>query len=149
MKKFKFNLEGLLKLRSWEEQRSRQTLSSLSAEIDRLEQSIETLADERRYVVENWASNNMKGFRPVDRMALSSQLESIQTLSAETSGALTRALKQRQDAIERLNRAVRAKKVVENLKVRRLEEYRADIERQEAKEIEDVFNARRREKEVV
>lgn len=149
MKKFKFNLEGLLKLRGWEEQRSRQALSSLTAEIARLEQSIESLADERRYAVENWGSNNMKSFRPVDRQALSSQLEGIQTLSAEANAALTRALKQRQEAIERLNRAVRAKKVVENLKMRRLEEYSAEIERQEAKELEDAFNARRREKEAV
>ena len=150
MKKFKFNLEGLLKLRGWEEQRSRQTLGAISAEIDRLERSIETLAEERRYAVENWGSSNRTSFRPADRMALSSQLEGIQTLSAETNAALTRALKQRQEAIERLNRAARAKKVVETLKERRLEEYRADVERQEAKELEDVFNARRHlEKEAV
>jgi len=149
MKKFKFNLEGLLKLRGWEEQRSRQALSSLTSEIARLEQSIVTMEDDRRYAVDNWAAENMKGFRPADRMALSSQLEGIQTLTAETNAALTRALQQRQEAIERLNKAVRAKKVVENLKERRLEEYRADVERQEAKELEDVFNARHREKEAV
>jgi len=149
MKKFRFNLEGLLKLRGWEEQRARQALSGFSAEIARLERSVETLSEERSFAVQNWAANNMRGFRPADRMAISSQLEGIQTLTAETNAALARVLKQRQDAIERLNRAIRAKKVVENLKARRLEEYRADIERQEAKEMEDVFNARRSEKEAV
>ena len=52
------------------------------------------------------------------------------------------AEQRRDEALSRMKQAARKKKVVANLKQRRLEEYHAEALRQETIEIEDIYNAR-------
>ena len=70
------------------------------------------------------------------------QLTSIEAMKAETRASLQEALERRKAAVDELALATRRKKVVENLKKKRLEEHRAEVFRQEARENEDIYNSR-------
>ena len=142
MKKFQFNLEGLLTLREWEEQQARQALALVFKEIERLNRMVEDLSQQLTDAFAAWNENSAHSFSPTDRHALAAQLAGIEKSKEEAVSALQASLEKRQAEMDRLALATRRKKVVENLKQKRLEEYRADEYREEIRENEDLFNSR-------
>ena len=148
MKKFVFNLESVLGLREWEEQLSRQAFSEASSKVVELEERIRNVEVESQAVFENWSKVNSGSFSRNDRLALISGADALSQLRAEAESNLEEANRKRDEAMAKLSEAIRAKKVVENLKQRRLEEYQAETLRADTQEIEDIFNARRKERSV-
>ncbi len=142
MKKFQFNLEGLLTLREWEEQQSRQELGLVFKEIERLNGLLANLSNQVAEAFAAWNENSSKSFSPTDRHALSAQLAELESAKAKAHVALQEAFEKREVEMDRLALATRRKKVVENLKQKRLEEYKAEFSRQEIRENEDLFNSR-------
>ena len=143
MKKFKFNLDPLLEMRDWEEQKARQGLAEANARVNDACQRIDSCKSELESTYASWQTAGQVKFTAVERLAMQSQITEVESriLQAETS--LQEAEQGRVKAMEALKVASRNKKVVENLKEKRLQEYRAELLKKESMEIEDIFNARR------
>lgn len=146
MKRFHFNLEALATLRGWEEQRCQRALGEATREIERLDGEIRSLEGAKERACQGWSAKSQAGsrFGPRDRQALQSELSAIDELSGQMGEALRKAEERRMKAIEALKQAARAKQAVENLKEKRMEAFRSEYYRQEAREIEDIFNSRHR-----
>ena len=144
MKKFTFNLESVLGLREWEEQLSQQAFAAASSEVLKLEKRISEAESQANAVFENWTAESGDRFSRNERLAMIGNAEALQRSRQEAENALREASEKRRQAMDRLSEAIRAKKVVENLKQRRLDAYRAEVERIETQEIEDAFNSRGR-----
>jgi flagellar FliJ protein len=144
MKKFSFNLESVLGLRKWEEQRSQQAFAEAASEVAKLEERISAAESQATAVFENWNASSGTRFSRNERLAMIGNAEALQKSRLEAEELLREANEKRREAMDRLKEAVRAKKVVETLKQRRLDDYRAEVERIETQEVEDAFNSRRR-----
>ncbi len=143
MRKFKFNLESLLVVRGWEETRALQALASANAAISDLEERLARSEQALEKAYAAWEDSGSTRFSPTDRHALVSQTAQIQAQIGQSRQQLVEMQKKRTQAMDTLRSASREKKVVESLKEKRFEAHRAESYRQEAIEIEDVFNARR------
>ncbi len=143
MKKFAFNLESLMGLREWEEQSSRQAFSEISQEVNRLQERIANVDSEKSAMFDQWGESKSESFSRNDRLALMGRIDAIGRRAEEAKAALDEAIKKRERALAKMVKCIHEKKVVENLKERRLEEYRADVFREETHEIEDAYNCRR------
>lgn len=146
MKKFRFNLEALLKLRDWEEQRSRSALGLAAQEVERLRARIDELSQDQDRAFSAWDGTGSQTFTPADRAALVNQVSAIRGSAEQAAAELKDALERRKAAMAQLVAASRQKRVVESLKTRRQEEHRVEAFRAETLEIEDIFNARRKER---
>ena len=142
MKKFKFQLEGLLTLRDWEEQKARQALGEVTSRIARLKQEISDLEASKAALFASWNEGAQKRFSPRERIAMDAQAALYGKQAIGLEAKVQEVEGQRAKAIQNLKAAARAKQVVENLKEKRLEEFQAEFFRQEAREIEDIFNSR-------
>lgn len=142
MKKFSFNLKALLELREWEEQVARQAFSQSIHEVSVLEDKARMVEEEKESICQDWEKSHSKSFSRNDRLALNGAISDASRVSDESKNALVEAEKRRDKALAEMKIAVRKKKVVANLKQRRLEEYQAEALRQETIEIEDIYNAR-------
>jgi flagellar FliJ protein len=145
MKKFVFSLESVLGLRKWEEQVSREEFTEVSSEVMLLEERIRNMDIEYAGVFEKWNTSYVDTFTLNDRLVLMGSVDSMRRLKVEVKASLEAANLKREEALKKLTHAVRNKKVVENLKEKRLEVYQAESMLHEVLEIEDIYNARRKE----
>jgi len=144
MKKFVFNLESVLGLRKWEEQVSRQEFTEVSREVTLLEKRIRNMESESAGVFEKWNTSYVDTFTRNDRLVLMGSVDSMRRLELEVKASLETANLKRKEALDKMTQAVRSKKVVESLKEKRLDAYKAESILLEALEIEDIYNARRK-----
>jgi flagellar FliJ protein len=142
MKKFSFNLRALLELREWEEQLARQSFSHAVHEVSNLEDKTRRVEEEKESICRDWDKSHTRSFSRNERLALNAAIADAGQASKEARNALVKAEQRRDEALSKMKLAVRKKKVVANLKQRRLEEYQAEALRQETIEIEDIYNAR-------
>lgn len=142
MKKFSFNLKALLELREWEEQVARQAFSQSVQAVSVLKDKTRRVEQEKEAICQDWAKRHPESFSRNDRLALNAAISNVSRVSEESKSALDLAEEKREKALYEMKLAVRKKKVVANLKQRRLEEHQAEALRQETIEIEDIYNAR-------
>jgi flagellar FliJ protein len=142
MKKFSFNLRALLELREWEEQLARQSFSHAVHEVSNLEDKTRRVEEEKESICRDWDKSHTRSFSRNERLALNAAIADAGQASKEARNALVKAEQRRDEALSKMKLAVRKKKVVANLKQRRLEEYQAEALRQETIEIEDIYNVR-------
>ncbi len=142
MKKFSFNLKALLELREWEEQVARQAFSQSIQAVSILKDKASRVEQEKEAICQEWDKTHPGSFSRNDRLALNAAISNASRVSEESKNALEVAEKKREKALTEMKLAVRKKKVVANLKQRRLEEHQAEALRQETIEIEDIYNAR-------
>lgn len=143
MKKFTFNLDPLLVLRERDEQKARMALSEINAHVERINQQIAQLESSVAGTYDSWDGQSGRRFSPMDRMGLSAQVADLQRQTEQARNQMHEAEQERTKAMQALMEASRNRKVVTNLKEKRLLEYNAEVIKQEAIEIEDIFNARR------
>ncbi|MBK1878432.1 flagellar FliJ family protein [Pelagicoccus mobilis] len=143
MKKFTFSLDSLLSLRDLEEQNARTALAEVNAQIERLDQHMKQLESSVDAVYQSWDGESGRRFNAMDRMGLSSQVADLKRQAADAEQMKQQTVERRAKAMQNLQEATRNRKVVTNLKEKRLQEYQAELLKQEANEIEDIFNARR------
>lgn len=143
MKKFSFSLDTLLVLRDRAEQGARANLANLNAHIARIDQQIQGLESSVAGAYGSWDGESGRRFTAMDRMGLTNQVSELQRQAEQARTAMQQAQKQRVQAMQELQAASRNRKVVTNLKEKRFKEYTAELVKQEANEIEDIFNARR------
>lgn len=143
MKKFKFNLASLQVVRGWQEQKARQSLSTVNARVRQAEEALQQLAHERDAAFADWSLEPNRRFTAQERLGVDARVAHIDGLAAQRKKELAAAQDARAKAMSELAKASRELKVVENLREKRFQEHNAELERMEAAEIEDVFNARR------
>lgn len=144
MKKFKFQLEALMTIRERSEQEARQALANAMREIEELKASVQKLETSKLNATNQWVSSNQEGFKPSERIAYDFQILSLQQQAIALENSIKGADEKRRQAIARLEKAVQEKRIVENMKEKRLREYERELQKHEANEIEDIFNARRK-----
>ncbi|MDQ8185943.1 flagellar export protein FliJ [Pelagicoccus sp. SDUM812002] len=144
MKKFNFNLDPLLVLRERDEQNARMALSEVNAQVERINQHIAKLEASVTGTFASWNGESGRRFAPTDRIGLAGQVAELQRQADEARKLMQKAQERRTKAMKALQDASRSRKVVTNLKEKRFKEYTAEVQKQEAIEIEDIFNARRR-----
>lgn len=142
MKKFSFNLKALLELREWEEQVARQAFSQSLQAISVLKDKAKRVEQEKEAICQDWNKTHPVSFSRNERLALSAAISNASRAAEESRNGLDLAERKREKALSEMKLAVRKKKVVANLKQRRLEEHQAEALRQETIEIEDIYNAR-------
>lgn len=143
MKKFSFSLESLLTLRELEEQNARVALTEVNGQIEQINQKIAELDQAVEGAYGSWNGESGRRFTSMDRMGLSSQVADLQRQSSQARQLLANAQSKRMKAMQALQDTSRKRKVVTNLREKRFKEYTAEMQKQEANEIEDIFNARR------
>ncbi|MBD5778675.1 flagellar export protein FliJ [Pelagicoccus sp. NFK12] len=143
MKKFTFILDPLLVLRERDEQNARMALSEVNAQVERINQHIAQLEDSVSGTYASWDGESGRRFSPMDRMGLANQVAELKRQTEEARELMKKAQERRAKAMQALQEASRNRKVVTNLKEKRFQEYTAEALKQEANEIEDIYNARR------
>ena len=143
MKKFSFNLESILVLRERDDQNARATLTEANAYVERVNQEIARLESSISGAYDSWDGQSGRRFTPMDRIGLSGQVAALQAETMQAKKKLQAAHERRAKAIRLLQEASRNRKVVTNLKEKRLQAHTAELLKREANEIEDIFNARR------
>ncbi len=142
MKRFSFNLKGLLGLREWEERVAQQNLSRATQSVVELETRIRQLGEEQESICEYWNESSATSFSRNDRIALQGRMEQTRVDEKALRESLSQAKAEREKALSALTQAMRKKKIVEDLKQRRLEAHRSEVARLENLEVEDIYNAR-------
>lgn len=142
MRKFKFNLESLLVVRDWEEQKSRQRLSEANARVRVLMGDLDRIWELKESAVESWRQQGAERFSPRDRINMSSQLAALDARRDDLKQQIECAKAERAAAMATLKQATRNKRVVENIRERRFAEHSAEVDHMETIELEDIFNAR-------
>ncbi len=143
MKKFSFNLDPLLVIRERDEQNARMALSEVNAQVEQINQHIARLEASVSGTYASWDGQSGRRFSPADRTGLESQVSNLRRQTEEARKLMRVAQERRAKAMRALQEATRNRKVVTNLKEKRFKEYTAEVQKQEANEIEDIFNARR------
>lgn len=144
MKKFSFNLESLLTLREWEERKAMQRLAVATNALSQLQQDLADLEEQRDSVFANWQTFGARSFAAKDRIGLEGHVAELSRRGLDLQNSIQSATAEREKAMQSLMVATRGKKIVENLKQKRLAEYNAEMFRQEAAEIEDIYSSRRK-----
>lgn len=144
MKKFKFQLEALMTIREWNEQNARQALGVVMREIEGLNANVLQLEQSRSDITERWVGACQSGFNPADRIAYDNQILNLKQQSVSLAESISQAEERREQAMRALEKAAQEKRIVENMKEKRLKEYEAELLKYEANEVEDIFNARRK-----
>ena len=143
MKKFKFKLEGLLKLRKFDEQRVKLEIGQIVSEIQKVKDRIEQLHQDineaykaRDIELKENVSGQFLHFFP---MFLKGKQEDI-----ENNESLLFALQRKYDAkIAELNEVRGKVKVVENLKEKELDKHKKMVNKKEEEKIQDILLMRR------
>ena len=142
-KKFKFKLEGLLKLKSFNESKLRTELGSIVKEMEAVKSNIEGMRDdikqsyvEQERVMESTTSGQLLQFFPY---FIKAKKEDI-----KTKENLLYALEKRyQNKLVELSDAMGEVKMVTNLKEKKKDEHRKAIDKKINEESEELFISRR------
>lgn len=145
MKKFVFNLESLLTLRDWEEQNARIALTEANAQIERIRMRISDLEASIDTTFSSWNGDTGRRFSSMDRLGISAQVAQLEAEAESARSHMKNAESTRAKAMKELQEATKRRRVITNLKDKRKLKHDAEIEKQETAEIEDIFNARRKQ----
>lgn len=148
MRRFDFRLERILSLRRHTEDQAEQKLARVSGEYARLESELGRLAEEREatFRMGDTAARADVNYR-IAQGAYISYLESrsveVEARRAEVEGEV-------EEARAEYREAMKHRKVLDNLKNRRSDEYYREQRRAEGRELDDIggqMSIRRREQE--
>ncbi|GHT96203.1 hypothetical protein FACS1894141_6090 [Spirochaetia bacterium] len=135
MKRFTFNLQKVLELRTYRERNAEIELGRAIGALSAIEQRIAALANERtqaaseRFAPENGADALLRYDLYIQRLD-----KTRDQLLAEAAKAELKVEKAREEYIE----ASRERKVLDKLKARRQNEYRKELFAEEARTVDDI-----------
>lgn len=144
MKKFIFQLQALMTIREWDEKNAHQELGRVNARIVEVESKMSALRESEGKMRHTWNPESGQRFNAATRIALDVSLKEISDRIEQLDNELEVAQRERLAALTELEATSRRKKIVENLREKRLAEYQAAYDKHEASEIEDSFYARRK-----
>ncbi|MFQ3547513.1 MAG: flagellar export protein FliJ [Termitinemataceae bacterium] len=139
MKRFRFDLEKLLELRAYYEREAELELAKAMAELQGIQQRLEKLAEDRASVARDrfLRSRSVAELQTIDLYLLRLDKTKEQLLEAAAKAELL-VEEKRTVFLE----ASKDRKVIEKLKEKRLQDYRAISMAEETKEIDDISGGR-------
>ena len=146
MRKFVFNLAALLNLREWEEQGARQNYLVAARKARQMELAVRDAGKKREAILDSWNETSAEAFNRNERLALEGSISEVNRAEEDCLTRFDTAKAEEQKARAEVNKAIRRRKAVQNLKQRRFEAYKADADKAELSEIEDIYNARANER---
>lgn len=140
MKKFKFTLDSVHRVREIKKERESAVLANLRAEALRAEKRVAHIEDLRREAIETYTRRLTRGER-IDalEMELSSRhFASLDRLQLEAEAELAERRKACEAQMGHLTEAMREVKITENLRETQRERHRFETERQEQANIDEM-----------
>ncbi len=137
MKKFDFSLETVLKLRKSEEKEWENRLASVTGECAKIRNMIANYDSEKmRCAIENESSNISS------LIAVSNYQARMDSQKKSSQSDLAQKEKERESVLMSFIEASKKRKILDKLKDRKLEEYRYQLKKDEAKRDDDLNNAK-------
>lgn len=148
MRRFDFRLERILSLRRHSEDQAEQKLARVSGEYVRLEAELGRLAEERDATFRLGDTSVRADVNY--RIAQGAYISYLETRSVEVEAQRAEKAGELEDARAEYREAMKHRKVLDNLKSRRSDEYYREQRRAEGRELDDIggqMSIRRREQE--
>ncbi|CUH96087.1 hypothetical protein P22_2175 [Propionispora sp. 2/2-37] len=139
MKRFHFRLETLLKYRQMQKEEAQVRFSQALDEVRRAREALAKLEAEVAFQLDEFRGYQMRKKLTVDILMMFNSYFS--RMKEETSAAeqqVETAEKKRQELMKALEEAVKNHKVVKNLRNKRVQEYRAEVLREEQKQLDEI-----------
>lgn len=139
MKRFRFSLEVLLRLRQRSEERARQELGRLTSECLRLDQQLELLAKERLGAMKLEAQDGGLGQALALRQRYLLRIDqAVERITKERA----RLEIEREKAAEKYREARKSLLVIQNLREQHLRAHREEAAKQEQEQVDDIAGSR-------
>lgn len=140
MKKFKFSLESVHRVREIRQERESVILGELRAEADRAAQRVEHIEAMRREAIENYTRRLTAGERidALDMELSSKHFASLDRLQRDAEAMLAQRNRECDIQIAAVTEAMRGVKITENLRDTQLARHRAEFERQEQNSVDEM-----------
>lgn len=139
MPKFVFPLQGLLRQRKHVEQQRQRELAEKQAVVTALEGELRSLEQTVSTAVEDVRKNRLVGTIDLHFLAAHRRfMLGMQRRAMELAQKIAAARKQADEARQLLSEAAKARKVVEKLRERQFERWRAGIAKKELEELDEV-----------
>jgi len=139
MARFVFKLAGVLKQRLHEERRRQRELAERQANLAALQQRLKELNDRVQQTNDDVRSNHLTG--PLDMNFLAAHrrfLAATQRGAVEIVQRMAIAQKQVDEALAHLAEASKQRKIIEKLREKQFERWRAEQDRKEVAELDEV-----------
>jgi flagellar FliJ protein len=139
MAKFVFRLEGVLKQRRFEERQRQRELALRQAHLSELQLRLKQLNDEVQDANRDMRDNRLTG--KIDLAFLAAHrrfLAAMQRGAVEIVQRMALAQKQVDEAMAQLAEAAKARKAIEKLREKQFERWKADQDRRETNELDEV-----------
>ena len=131
MRKFKFNLEALLKLRNEQETAAKLQLAEAQQVVHLIDEQIEALEQQRISDEDSLADQKSKGFRADDLAASMLYLDKLRTQILSLQDERLRALNTVQQRRQEVAKAMQERKTIDRLKEKKHAEWEAEYRRAE------------------
>ena len=146
MRTFRFKLESVLTLRNWDEERARTELTQALARERRFERSLAEIDQQIEQSLSSWVADRQAGGHAAREVGQWAHLNHLDRNRREIDEKCRAARKVREEKTTRLLECRQQRRVIEKLKERRHEAFQKDLQGSLEREIEDLFNARFRQK---
>lgn len=138
MKRFQFRLETLLKYRQMQKEEAQVRFSQALDELRRAREALAKLEAEVAVQLDEFRDYQMRKKLTVDvLMMFNSYFSRMKEEIAAGEKRVESAEKRRQELMKALEDAVRKHKVVKNLRDKRVQEYQAEVLREEQKQLDE------------
>lgn len=142
MKRFRFRLEPVLTIRTWEEDRAHTAYGLAHKQELRLIEELRGVEARIDTGVAEWRAQSARPSHPAERTMRWRHLLTLERERADVAGKLLSARRIREQKMKLLVEAHRRVKVLDTLKDRQNQAHLADQRRREEREIDDIVNAR-------
>lgn len=139
MKRFHFRLEALLNFRKMKQEEAQLRFMEACSELQREQELLMGLEqEEQAQLLEFKNFQRRKGLTVDSLLLFSNYFDRLKEQITEAANRVATAEAKRQAAMKELEEAVKSYKVVENLRKKRLAEYRLELLREEQKELDEM-----------
>lgn len=139
MKRFHFRLEALLNFRKMKQEEAQLRFMEACNELQREQDLLAGLEQEEQdQLVEFQNFQRRKGLTVDSLLLFSNYFDRLKEQITEAANRVATAEDKRQAAMKQLEEAVKSHKVVENLRKKRLAEYRLELLQEEQKELDEM-----------
>jgi len=142
MKAFRFRLESVLTLRTWDEERARTQLAQALARERRYERNISEIDGLIDQALTSWMADRRSGGSAAREVGQWAHLNHLDHNRRDLNAKLQAARQVREEKTAGLLECRQKRRVIEKLKERQHDAYRKDIQGRLEREVEDLFNAR-------
>lgn len=142
MAKFFYKLQNVLDLKLKMEDQAKTAFSAAMARVTAEEEKLNGLYERRRVYEEEFRSCAVGAIKPLDLKHAKESLNLMEELIKEQMNAVKNARKNLEVARYRLNEAIKERKIQEKLKENAFEQFKAELNEEEKKEIDQLVSYR-------